>query len=152
MVEIKNRKGWIRLVEVFVCILLLTGILLVISNRDSSYQTDVNKDISKKEFAILRDIEMNNQMRANILSVAQASLPLEWEDFSSAGLEEIRERIIELSPTELECRAKICLLNDLCMMDWASVGDIYSESVVIAADLDNYFPRQFKLFCTMKSG
>ena len=146
----KNRRGWIRLVEVFVSIMLLVGIMLVISTNNSSGKSGLQEEITSKEVAILRDIELNNTLRTDVLNVAQASLPLEWEDFQSQ-IPDVSNRITFLAPKNLECAAKICILSDACTINWNAPGDVYVKSVVIAADLDNYSPRQLKLFCSMKS-
>lgn len=144
-----NKKGWIRLVEVFIAILLLTGVLLIISNRSSSDKNNLQVEISKKEIAILRDIELNNALRTEILSVDSASLPVEWDNFGSE-LENVKNRIIYLTPKNLECKAKICLINEACIMEGLSGDNIYAESVIISADLDTYSPRELKLFCMKK--
>ena len=140
----KSKKGWIRLVEVFIAILLVTGVLLVVSSRINSYaKTDAFVETSKKEIAILRDIELNNTLRTEILG---APLPTEWANFDST-LPLTRDRIIKLTPSNLECRAKICAVGDNCITEELAGRNIYAESVFIAADLDTYAPRQIKLFC-----
>ena len=146
----KNKKGWIRIVEVFVSIILLTGILLVIISANSPKQTNLQDEITIKEGAILRDIELNSNMRTQILSISQNNLPLEWNDLNSQ-LSDVTDRINELVPANLECRAKLCRLNDNCLISWSPKGNLYAKSVVISADLDIYSPRQLKLFCTPKT-
>jgi len=144
----KNSKGWVRLVEVFIAILLLTGVLLVVVSRSNS--PDENKlhiEIAQKEIAILRDIELNNTLRTEILNVA--SLPVEWEDFNSQGLQEVKDRINYLMPSNFECEAKICEIYETCVIDEFSEENIYAESVLISANLNTYSPRQLKLFCVV---
>jgi hypothetical protein len=145
---IKNRRGWIKLVEVFVAVLILTAIFFIIANRSSSsYNDKKSLEISQKEIGILRDIELNYTLRTEILSAAP--LPVEWESFDS-GLPKVRERIISLIPPNLECQAKICLMNDFCKIDELSGKDVYAKSVIISANLNTYSPRQLKLFCMLK--
>ncbi|MCX6750291.1 MAG: hypothetical protein NTZ83_02440 [Candidatus Pacearchaeota archaeon] len=144
---IKNRRGWIRIVEVFVSIVLLTGILMVVITKGSSDKVDLQKEISNKEIAILRDIQLNTSLRTQILNVPSGSLPFEWASFSSE-LPDVRDRIIQLSPKDFDCRAKICSFDDACIMTGLS-GEIYAESAFFSADLDTYSPRQLKLFCAI---
>jgi hypothetical protein len=146
----KDKGGWIRLVEVFVSIMLLVGVMLIISTNNSSGKSGLQEEITNKEVAMLRDIELNNTMRTEILNIAQASLPLEWEDIQ-LQIPEVSNRINSLTPKNLECVAKICILSDVCTVDWNAPGDVYVKAVVISADLNNYSPRQLKLFCSMKS-
>jgi hypothetical protein len=144
-----NKKGWIRLVEVFIAIMLLTGVLLIVVTRNSPNNNNFQEEMSKKELAILRDIELNNSLRTEILAVSSENLPVEWENFGS-GLQNVRNRITYLTPKNLECKAKICLMNESCIMEESSGEDLYAESVVISADVDTYSPRQLKLFCMSK--
>jgi hypothetical protein len=146
--KIKSKRGWVRLVEVFIAILLLTGVLLVVVNRTNfSDKNSLYVEMSKKEFAILRDIELNNSLRTEILSVTP---PVEWDNFSSE-LQNVRNRIIYLTPSNLECQAKICQINEDCIIDDGSSGkNVYAESVLISADLNKYSPRELKLFCMEK--
>jgi hypothetical protein len=141
----KNKRGWVRLVEAFLAIVLLTSVLLVISNTNSTYKNDVQNEISKKQVAILRDIQLNEDLRAEILS---ATLPVEWENFDSSGLSEVRDRIEALSPKDLKCSAKLCTIDEPCIIKDNSGGDVYAKSVFISANLNIYSPRQLKLFCT----
>ena len=141
----KSKRGWIRLVEVFIAILLVTGVLLVVSSRINYYVKDDSFiEMSKKEIAILRDIELNNTLRTEILG---APLPTEWADFGSP-LQKTRDRIINLTPPNLECMAKICAVGDNCIIDELAGRNVYAEAVFISSDLNTYFPRQIKLFCS----
>lgn len=147
---IKDKKGWVTIVEVFISIGLLIAVLLVVINKTSTSNTELRDQIDNKETAILMDIELNNQMRTEIVEIAQSSLPVDWASFNST-LPDVASRINTLTPKNLECRAEICLLNDVCLMNWSPGGDVYAKAVVIAADLNTYSPRQLKLFCTLKS-
>jgi hypothetical protein len=143
--RIKYKKGWVKLMEVFVAILLLIGVLVVVVNTINA--PDKNKfytEIYKNELGILRDIELNNTLRTEVLS---ANPPLEWNNFDDNGLQEIKTRITYLSPPNLECKAKICWMSDACILDELSGDNVYAESVIISANLSVYSPRQLKLFC-----
>ena len=145
-----NKRGWIRLVEVFIAILLLTGVLFVVtSGGNSSKKNTLYIEVSEKELAILRDIELNDTLRAEVLSVNSGDLPIEWDNFDSE-LENVKERIIYLTPSNLECVAKICLINEECIMNDLSDGDVYAKSVIISANSTVYSPRELKLFCIGK--
>ena len=144
---IKSKKGWIRLVEVFIAILLLTGVLFVVtSGGNSSKKNTLYIEVSEKELAILRDIELNDTLRAEVLSVDSEDLPIEWDDFGSK-LENVKGRITYLTPSNLECVAKICLINKVCIMNDFPDGDVYAKSIIISANSTVYSPRELKLFC-----
>jgi hypothetical protein len=145
---IKSKRGWVRLIEVFIAILLLTGVLLVVINRSNSPEKNtLYNQMSNKELAILRDIELNDTMRAEILSIL--TLPLDWTSFNLNGLEDVKSRIIYLTPTNLKCEAKICAIDENCISE-LSGENVYARAVFISADLNTYSPRQLKLFCSEK--
>lgn len=148
---IRGKKGWIHLVEVFLAILLLAGVLLVVATQSSSNANKIaiQTQISEKEISILRDIELNSALRTEIVNVNPSSLPVEWNDFGS-GLQNVMNRINELAPKNFDCQAKLCLMNEVCIPNNIPKGDVYAKSVIIAADLDIYSPRELKLFCTQK--
>jgi hypothetical protein len=143
----KSKKGWIEIVEVFITIFLLTGVLFVILENSNPKERIVTPLIYEKEISILREIELNDTLRTDILST---TLPLEWAGFDSA-LPEVKEKIILMTPSNLECLAKVCALNDLCTSDDFPHVSVYVQSLVISADLNTYSPRQLKLFCVEKS-
>lgn len=151
---VRCKRGWIRLVEVFIAVVLLTGVLLIITAQNSTYKTDVQSEISKRQISVLRDIELNKVLRTDILSVNANSLPVEWEDFESE-IPSIRNRIIELTPNNMECVAKLCKINEYCSIenkDYEELSgkEIYVKSIIISAELDIYSPRELKLFCSKK--
>lgn len=142
---IKSKKGWIRLVEVFIAILLMTGVLLIVANRNNPTEENaIYLEMSQKELAILRNIELNDSLRTEILNAP--SLPIEWGGFDSV-VPNVKSSIIYLTPPDLQCEAKICWTNRICTLDELSGDNVYAESVVISADLNKYSPRQLKLFC-----
>ena len=73
----KNKSGWIRIVEAFTMIILITGIFLLILDRGNSTK-DFSQEIYDKEQGILREIQLNNSLREGILSFDSNSLPIEW--------------------------------------------------------------------------
>ena len=86
----------------------------------------------------------------NILNIDENELPIEWENFESKGLGDIKDKINEMAPKYLECKAKICKLNDACVLDELTKQEIYVQRVTIAANYEIFSPRQLKLFCWVK--
>jgi len=144
MVNKKDNRGWVRLVEVFVAILLIAGVLLLIT-KSNAKEESLSATISEQEIAILRDVQLNYTLRTEILNVN--SLPLEWEYFGNE-IPNVKNRIVGLIPSTLDCKAKLCLINDTCILNNLANSNIYAEAIVISADLNTYSPRQLKLFCS----
>lgn len=143
----KNKKGWIRLVEAFIAIILIGGILsIVIGER--SVEKDVSSEVYNKENLILKKIQLNDSLRTSVLN---ALVPVSWDDeVNFPG--DIKNEINKI-PADLNCFAQICALDDTCL--FPELGEendveVYAKSIVIAADDVTYDPRQLKLFCWKK--
>jgi len=142
----KNKRGWVRLLEAFIAIVLLTSVLVVVSKTNSSPRNELQERISIIQTSIIRDIQLNEELRAAILSVNVAD-PVEWEDFETSGLSGVKERIEKLAPKDMECSAQICEINNPCSLKDVSKKEVYAKSGIISADLNTYSPRQIKMFC-----
>ncbi len=137
--KMKNKHGWIRLVEALVAILLILGVALVALDKEYIKKTDITPKVFLTETAILREIQMNESFRDYILGTAEA---VEFGNFPPELSGFITKRI----PDYLNCTSKICGIQESCNMDLEE-KDIYVQSVMIAANTETYNPRQIKLFC-----
>ncbi len=142
---IKNKKAWIRIIEAFVAILLIMAVLLIVFNKGYIGKKDMSAEIYKVEISILREVQLNNALRNDILSIENP--PIKWEDFEAEGLNDLKNKIISRLPNYLDCEAKICAINETCVLDKVFDKDVYAQSVSITAGLTEYNPRQLKLFC-----
>ncbi len=140
----KNKRGWIRIVEVFISILLMTGVLMLVIDRDVFEERDVSLEIHEMQISILRNVELDNSLRGDVLL---ASLPVSWNNFGTSGLTSVRDEIISRTSADFICEAKLCSLQDNCLFDNSIEENVYVQRVIIAADLEIYSPRQLKLFC-----
>ena len=134
---VMNKRGWIRIVEAFIAVLLIAGVLLLVINRGYIGKTDISERVYQVQLAVLREIELDSGLREEILS-------------SPLGEEvpiNIQEKIDKRMPDYLTCKAKICDLDAVCALDGYIDSDIYAQAVAIAAQGDTYDPRQLKLFC-----
>jgi hypothetical protein len=143
----KNKKAWVKMVEVFISIMLITASLVLVLNKNV-FTGEVMKEVDGQMTYILRTIQIKEVLRSEIIN---SNLPVEWEDFESSGLSETRAKIIEKTPGNLECQAKVCELDDACINDAAPADtNVYSKATYISSDLETYNPRQLKLFCWRK--
>ena len=146
---IKNKRGWIKIAEAFVAILLLAGIVLfVISQRNDDNASDISASVQDAEISILRSIELNNTLRAEVLAT---NGEVEWAAFPSQAPStkiEIENKI----PSYLDCAAKICNAQGECVFSGSGTQNknIYAESVMITSTLNTFKPRLLKLFCWEK--
>ena len=139
-----NKKGWIKIVEAFVAIILIASVLLIILNKSDFQQTD-DKKIYEIELSILREIQTNTTMRDAIMN---ANAPIELYDDGFPLI--VKNQLISRIPNQLECNAKICAGGDDCNLRNAPQKDIYSQKILITATLTQYNPTQLKMFCWSK--
>ena len=143
---LSKKKGWIRIVEAMVAILLIAGVVLIAISQSQNNEENISVRILNSEIAILREIQLNNTLRQEIVAVQNSSLPVEWEEFNVSA-PQTGAKIAEKTPGYLECQAKICATNDSCLLEDNTDKTVYAESVIITATIQTYNPRILKLFC-----
>ncbi len=132
-----NKRGWIKIIEAFIAILLVAGVLLFVINKGYVGKRDISGRVYEAQVAILREIELEEGLRTQILNANLGGV------VPQAVLDKIEQR----KPDYLTCDGKICGLDAICELDSYIEKDIYAQSVAIVADKDNFEPRQLKLFC-----
>ena len=143
----KNKKAWIKMIEVFISIMLLTGAVTLMIHQNI-FTGEVTQEINNEMEYILKTIQLDDSLRDEILD---ASLPVYWDDFGTSGLSNTRDEINNLVPVNLVCETQVCALTDACLnLNVPTDKNIYSRAGYISADLDTYNPRQLKMFCWRK--
>lgn len=146
-----NNKGWVRIVEAFFSILLIAGVFLIVMNKGGFSGEDISSRVYDLQLSVLREIELDDNLRKQILNISDDLIPIENEisegeinpDFPQVIQDKINERI----PDSFICKSKICEINVICELDQYIDQDIYAQSVAIIATLETYSPRQLKMFC-----
>ena len=149
VIRMKNKRGWIEIVEAFVAILLIAGVLLIVLTKGDTGKGDISKEVYDVELSILREIQLNDTLRADILSLT--SLPVEWEDFPI----NVKQKIIERTPENLNCIGKICEITDVCNLgeEATTKNDVYAQAVGISPSAGNPLEQSYRkinLFCWAK--
>jgi hypothetical protein len=141
---IKNRKGWVKIVEAFVAVLLIVGVLLIILNKGYIGKEDISSNVYDTEISILREIQRNDTMRGDILNAPKP--PIEWEDTTFPLT--VRNKIIERTPDYLECIGKICEIDDACSLTEKKDKEVYAQAVAISPTVgEEEIYRKLNLFC-----
>src|SRR3989344_4009822 len=120
----KNKRGWIRIVEAFVALLLIMGTVLIVINKGYIGKSDISSRVYDAQLSILREIELNDALREEIVTLT--SVLTEWADFPNG----VKNKIITRTPNFLTCEAKICELDQICSYSPAvcSEKDIYAQA------------------------
>lgn len=140
-----NKRGWVKIVEAFIVVLLIIAVLLVIINQANKGE-NISSRVYKSEVAILREIQINDSLRDDILNSGE--LPVIWDSESFPS--DVKALIEKRNPGYLNCTAKICTPEDSCHLDSYPDKDTYANSITITSTLSSYSPRQLKIFCWMK--
>jgi len=136
---IKTKRGWIRILEATIAVLMISGILIVVYSRYNIRDTGPEDYIYSLQRQILRDISSRTDLRSYALT-----------DNTSILNDYVNEKI----PTTFNYSLKICNFTSPptpCKLDATDFivtmnTDIYVEEIVISADFETYSPKKVKLF------
>jgi hypothetical protein len=138
----KNKKAVMSILEAFIAISLIIVIVILLIEQNASKEEDIQERVYLLERGILRSLQINETYRADILG---AAVPVYWNDNSFPI--RIKEKITIKKPSYLNCKAKICAINQPCPMGEDIEQNVYSQSAFISANATTYSPRELKIFC-----
>jgi hypothetical protein len=144
--SMENRRGWIQIVEAFVAVLLVAGVLVIIASSGSTGKRDLSERIYETQISILREVQTDDSLRQEVAG-ASGPLPISWENFPA----NVKNKIIERTPDYLACVGRICSIEATCILDETQEKDVYSQSVSITATIGSgAVYRTLNLFCWVK--
>lgn len=136
-----NKKGWIRIVEAFMAIVILLGFLLLMLGQMNK-SNNSNSAIEENNAKILSGIESNLTLRNEVLS---SSVPI---NSSSPGFSPILLNYLNNNTLPVEsCLMNICPPESECQLSSEPNSNIYSSEVLVSANATLYSPRKVKVFC-----
>lgn len=144
----KNKKGWLRVVEAFLAILIIGGVILIIVNQDTEGEKQDTFGIYENELAILREVQLNDALRSSILMISDSSLPVELNN--SAFPQDVEDKIESRISPYMTCNAKICDIYQECIANISSASDVYTRQSLIFANLQVNNPRKLSIACGIK--
>lgn len=129
----KNKKGWLRIIEAFISVLIVASVLIILSSRIPKQDRAENMhDIQR---SILEQVSSNETLRAEILENDKTKT----ESFVENNL-----------PVYLNSTVKICEISEVCGMPFYVEKEVYSDEILITANLTKFSPKKLKLFVWMK--
>jgi hypothetical protein len=139
---VKNKKGWIKIAEAFLAILLLTAVLLIIITGQD-VEEEKGKIMSKMQGDFLKNIQINETCRRDIVDLG-GNFPVNSSEtgFPSCIETKLQEEFGE------SCMMVICLANMLsCEIGDEQKKEIYVKSILINSYKNEYRPKLVKLVC-----
>ena len=126
-----NKRGWLRILEATIAILIVAGILLVMYSRASS-GSDNSGYVYSFQKKILDEISFDNDLREKVLNGEEESL--------ESGF--VRARI----PAGYGFKLRICDIDATCGLTESVEGEIYVQETYVVSNLETYNPKKVKLF------
>lgn len=126
-----HRKGWMRVVEASISILIILSILFILYNREA--RSD-ELALDQRGRDILNELATDITFRTNVL-----------RSDSMAVNAAVAEKIPE---SYLDFEVRICEINDVCGMSTYFPGNIYAVERVISSslELEGASSKKVKLF------
>ena len=121
--SLKNKKAWIRIVEAFIAIMLIMAAFIVIMNKQK-IKGNFEEQISSLENSILVSISRDDYLRGKVLIRNETS---------------VGNYVSTLVPASLDSKIRICDYEDLCSLGFNIDNEVYSDEVLIVANL-TYYP------------
>lgn len=135
-----NKRGWLRILEVIIAIMILTGVVLVVYSQRPNNSTSISEKVYNLQEKILNGISEDNILRDEVLNNNIAPI----SDF-------VNQSFLENGAGNLNFSVKICELSDPCGLDPDTLQmikekEIYVDEKVIGSDLDTYSPKKIRIF------
>lgn len=127
---LKGKKGWLRILEATIAIMIIGSVLLVMYSRGAERQdlTEYMYDLQKE---VLMTVVQDDDLRQAALNGDENSL----NEFAGTRI-----------PPAFNYTVRVCELGDVCTMGFYVDKDVYADSVVIASALIEYDPKKVVLF------
>ncbi len=131
----KDIKAWLRIVEAFIAVLIVIGVVLAVLSKQSP-GANISESVYEKQRNILNIIGKNNGLRAYVLAGNNA---------------EINNVIDDMVPASWNYATEICELDSICnSASTPNDKEVYTTEVVITSTLTQYSPKKLRFFVWMK--
>jgi len=131
---VKNNRGWIRIAEASLAIILVLGTLIILNNRTNA---NYSSDLSGKIDPLLEKIASNELLRDKIIKMNN--------DESENVLREYLNG--EINDSSLGFEVKVCNVDDyFCPLEEYPDTDVYTKERIISSTLDEISPKRLKIF------
>ncbi len=132
---VNNKRGWLRIVEASISIVLVLGVILVMNIREKETYPD---DPSFMLEPLLEELAKNVSWRELALNQSLSAAEVAAQKFF---IERINNPAFNLD-------VRICQANEVCMFSPPAnlKGDIFSSERIIGANPYNFTPKKIKVF------
>ncbi|MCR4284770.1 MAG: hypothetical protein NUV97_01845 [archaeon] len=139
---IRNKRGWMRILEATIAVLIVSGVLLVAHSKYVDRGLDAGTYAFNIQKKILNDISSRTDLRTYVLS-SDTTIPTELSDFVSQQIPSSFSHSLKVC--DLEIPPTPCKLNDTEFIATLN-SDIFVEEVIISSNITDYNPKKVRLF------
>ena len=119
---VKNKKGWIKVIEAFLSIMLLMSLLFLVFNDNSDSNENVRRAIERKESEFLKEIELNQTLRDDILGANVLPVTSNLDSFPGIFRNYTKEEF-----KNENCIFKLCSAEEECVLNKTNSKEIDGE-------------------------
>lgn len=135
----KNKKAWLRILEAFIAIILITGVLLVLYTRTIK-KPAIGEEIYKFQKNILDEIASMPTLREDVLKGVESNVEIFAE---------------KRTPPSFNVAVEICEVDEICELSeymGREGKDIYSTERIISStiQMQDFEPKKLKVFMWAK--
>jgi len=127
--NIKNKKGWIRIAEAAIAIMLLASVILVSITKQVE-KKDISEEMYKLQHTILEEASRNASVREAILTEDYAII----ESFINERLAKGLNFTIAICNPSANCEAEV------------PKKEVYVNDIIISSTLQQYMPKKLKFY------
>lgn len=130
LTEFHSRRAFLRIIEAFISVLLILGVVLVIISKHNAVSGS-GDELKVLQEHILNQVAQDGKLRGQVLSG------------EVSGVETIIQNSL---PENYNYSVNICNLGEACGLASYPNVEVYSSELVISANLTSYDPKVLKLF------
>jgi hypothetical protein len=129
-----NNKGWLRIVEASVAIMIIFGVLIVVNG---SQRFTEQQDLTRLIVPMLDEIARNVSLREQVVSGSEESI-LQINNFVNSRLKQ----------STIAYEVAICDSSEICSLEVypAEATEIYAAERIISSTLQDFAPKKIKIF------
>ena len=139
----KNRRGWIRILEAVISIMIISSVLLIVYSRQAQAP-----DISERVYTLQREILADISLDSGLRTLALAGEEVELSEY------ELSEYARGKIPPAFDFYLRVCELEDIgtCklrddeMVRKTKDKDVFVEEIILSSELETYDPKKVRLF------
>ncbi|MFA4960881.1 MAG: hypothetical protein WC548_04435 [Candidatus Pacearchaeota archaeon] len=137
-----NKKGWIRILEATVAVMIVSSVLVMVYSNQPK-RADYSEEIANLQKQILMDISSQKNLRLNVL----------YSD-SGNNYSTLVNFVDDKIPSHLNFSIVICALTNhptpckLASNLFVEIADkeIFVDEMIISAEVETYNPKKVRLF------